>query len=157
MAFFQNHFCPHIYVLISSMIYKTTILTLISPYQASKWHIYHFHHFSVTLPCFPTFYSQLHNSIVYYVHRLVRRSVLHLPCWLVRSLSLTPNRDFRTFSFYRSETRREASTVPDPLKGTKSTGLRPRALGGLAPRSSAGAPLRFWAEGKGKTKKEGEK
>ena len=30
--------------------------------------------------------------------------------------------------------------VPDPLKGTKGTGLRPRASGGLAPRSSAGAP-----------------
>ena len=39
MAFFQNHFCPHIYVLISSLISKTTILTLISAYQAPKWHI----------------------------------------------------------------------------------------------------------------------
>ena len=47
-----------------------------------------------------------------------------------------------------------AGTVPDPLKGTKSTGLRPRASRGLAPQGALTGLLRFLEEGKGKTEKE---
>ena len=32
------------------------------------------------------------------------------------------------------------SAVPDPLKGTKGTGLRPRASGGLAPQGALQGP-----------------
>ena len=39
-------------------------------------------------------------------------------------------------------------TVPDPLKGTKGTGLRPRASGGLAPQGALTGLLRFLEEGK---------
>ena len=47
--------------------------------------------------------------------------------------------------------------VPDPLKGTKGTGLRPRASGGLAPQGALTGHLRFLEEGKGKTEKEEKK
>ena len=46
------------------------------------------------------------------------------------------------------------TAVPDPLKGTKGTGLRPRAPGGLAPQGALTGLLRFLEEGKGKTEKE---
>ena len=49
------------------------------------------------------------------------------------------------------------TAVPDPLKGTKGTGLRPRAPGGLAPQGALTGLLRFLEEGKGKTEKEEKK
>ena len=41
-------------------------------------------------------------------------------------------------------------SVPDPLKGTKGTGLRPRASGGLAPQGALTGLLRFFRGGKRK-------
>ena len=49
---------------------------------------------------------------------------------------------------------KESRAVPDPLKGTKSTGLRPCASRGLAPQGALTGLLGFLEEGKGKTEKE---
>ena len=44
-------------------------------------------------------------------------------------------------------------SVPDPLKGTKGTGLRPRASGGLAPQGALTGLLRVLEDGKRKNGK----